>query len=117
MTGRVGATGYRTSNPRRRHHQRATRFDVALTVCVMRYISDLHIGKVNPKHFDFGLDVEAKKYDLPEFIKENVVDASDVAGVVAKVEPPYPGYQRTIQALHAYLEFAKQYDGIQLPAI
>ena len=95
----------------------AVRFDAALTVCVMRYISDLHIGKVNPKHFDFGLDVETKKYDLPEFLRENVVDASDVAGAVAKVEPPYPGYQRTIQALHAYLEFAKEYDGNPLPAI
>jgi L,D-transpeptidase YcbB len=95
----------------------AVRFDVALTVCVMRYISDLHVGKVNPKHFDFGFDVEAKKYDLPEFLRENVVDTSDVAGVVAKVEPPYPGYRRTIQALHAYLEFAKEYDGNQFPAI
>ncbi|HEY6386225.1 MAG TPA: L,D-transpeptidase family protein [Candidatus Acidoferrum sp.] len=95
----------------------AVRFDVALTVCAMRYISDLHIGKVNPKHFDFGLDVETKKYDLPEFLRENVVDASNVADVVAKVEPPYPGYQRTIQALHSYLEFVKEYDGNQLPAI
>jgi murein L,D-transpeptidase YcbB/YkuD len=95
----------------------AVRFDVALTVCVMRYISDLHVGKVNPKHFDFGFDVETKKYDLPEFLKENVVDASDVAGVMAKVEPPYPGYQRTIRALHAYLEFANGYGGNQLPAI
>ena len=95
----------------------AVRFDVALTVCVMRYISDLHVGKVNPKHFDFGLDIETKKYDLPEFLKENVVDAADVAGAVAKVEPPYPGYQRTIHALHTYLEFAKGYDGNQLPAI
>jgi L,D-transpeptidase YcbB len=95
----------------------AVRFDVALTVCAMRYISDLHVGKVNPKHFDFGLDIEAKKYDLPEFLKENVVDASDVASVVAKVEPPYPGYRRTLQALHAYLELAKEYDGNQLPAI
>ena len=94
----------------------ALRFDIALTVCIMRYISDLRIGKVNPEHFDFGLDVEAKKYDLPEFLKENVVDASDVAGVVAKVEPPYPGYQRTIQALHAYVEFAKEYGGNPLPA-
>src|ERR1700733_10070243 len=45
----------------------AVRFDAALTVCVMRYISDLHIGKVNPKHFDFGFDTDAKKYDLPGF--------------------------------------------------
>jgi murein L,D-transpeptidase YcbB/YkuD len=95
----------------------AVRFDAALTVCVMRYISDLHIGKVNPRHFEFGLDVEAKKYDLPEFLKDNVVDASDVAAVLAQVEPPYPGYRRTIQALHSYLEFAKKYDGSSLPAI
>jgi murein L,D-transpeptidase YcbB/YkuD len=94
----------------------AVRFDVALTVCVMRYISDLHIGKVNPKHFDFGLDVEAKKYDLPEFLKDHVVEASDVAGVLAQVEPPYPGYRRTMQALRTYLELAKEYDGNQLPA-
>jgi murein L,D-transpeptidase YcbB/YkuD len=95
----------------------AVRFDVALTVCVMRYISDLHIGKVNPKHFDFGLDVEAKKHDLPEFLKEDVVNATDLTGILAKVEPPYPGYQRTIQALHTYLEFAKEYEGKSFPAI
>jgi murein L,D-transpeptidase YcbB/YkuD len=95
----------------------AVRFDVALTVCVMRYVSDVHIGKVNPKHFGFGFDVDAKKYDLPEFLKEKVVDASDVAGVLAQVEPPYPGYRRTIQALHSYLEFAKEYDGKLLPGI
>jgi len=94
----------------------AVRFDVALTVCVMRYISDLHIGKVNPKHFDFGLDVEAKKYNLPEFLNEHVVDAPDVAGVLAQVEPPYPGYRRTMQALHTYLEVAKEYDEKPLPA-
>jgi murein L,D-transpeptidase YcbB/YkuD len=95
----------------------AVRFDAALTVCVMRYISDLHIGKVNPKHFDFGLDVEAKKYDLPEFMKGHLVDASDVAGVLAQVEPPYPGYRRTIQALHTYLELQKEYDGKPFPAL
>jgi len=95
----------------------AVRFDAALTVCVMRYISDLRIGKVNPKHFEFGLDVDAKKYDLSAFTKENVVDAPDVTSVLAKVEPPYPGYQRTIEALHSYLEFAKGYDGKPLPAI
>ena len=94
----------------------AVRFDAALTVCVMRYVSDLHIGKVNPKHFDFGFDVDVKKYDLPEFLKENVVDASDVPAVLAQIEPPYPGYQRTIQALQTYIQLAKKDDGEQLPA-
>ncbi len=95
----------------------AVQFDLAMTICVMRYISDLHIGKVNPEHFDFHLDVESKKYDLPEFLKTNVVDAVDVAGTLVQVEPPYPGYQRTIAALHHYLELAKQSDGLQLPAL
>jgi murein L,D-transpeptidase YcbB/YkuD len=95
----------------------AVRFDAALTVCVMRYISDLHIGKVNPKHFNFGFDVESKKYDLPEFLKNDVVGAPDVAAVLATVEPPFPGYRRTIQALQTYLDLAKKDDGEQLPAV
>jgi L,D-transpeptidase YcbB len=41
--------------------------DAALTVSVMRYISDRHIGRVNPEHFKFGLSVQEKKYDLPAF--------------------------------------------------
>jgi L,D-transpeptidase YcbB len=94
----------------------AVRFDAELTICVMRYISDLHIGKINPKHFDFDLDVQAKKYKLPEFLKADVVDAPDVAAILAQVEPPYPGYQRTIQALDAYLQYAKDYNGQPLPA-
>jgi murein L,D-transpeptidase YcbB/YkuD len=90
-------------------------FDAALTICTMRYISDLHIGKVNPKHFDFDLDIEAKKYNLPEFLKTDVVNATDVAAVLSQVEPPYPGYVRTIQALHKYTELAATDDGEQLP--
>ena len=95
----------------------AARFDVALTVCVMRNISDLHIGKVNPKDFNFGYDVEAKKYDLPEFLKEHIVDGAGVEGVLAQVEPPYPGYRRTMQALQKYLALAKEWDGKPLPAV
>jgi L,D-transpeptidase YcbB len=94
----------------------AVQFDVALTICVMRYVSDLHIGKVNPKHFDFGLDVDAKKYDLPQFLKTDVVAAPDVAGALVQVEPPYPGYQRTVRALQTYLQFVKEYEGAPLPA-
>jgi murein L,D-transpeptidase YcbB/YkuD len=95
----------------------ALQFDVALTVSVMRYISDLHIGRVNPKHFDFGLDIEAKKYDLPQFLKQDVVGASDVAVALAQVEPQYPGYRRTIQALNVYLDLVGKDDGEQLPAV
>ncbi len=95
----------------------AVKFDLALTVCVMRYISDLHIGKVNPEHLDFAFNQESKKYDLADFLKDRVVGAADVAGVLAQVEPPYPGYRRIMQALQTYAELAKNDDGELLPPL
>ena len=93
----------------------ALKFDLALTVCMMRYISDLHIGKVNPKHFAFALDEESRKYDLAEFLKDHVANGGDVPGALTQVEPPYPGYRRTMQALRTYMELASKDDGEQLP--
>ena len=95
----------------------AVKFDLALTVCAMRYISDLHIGKVNPKRVAFFLKDESKKYDLAEFLRDHIVNATDVSAALAQVEPPYPGYRRTIQALQKYIEFAKQDEGEQLPPV
>jgi|HubBroStandDraft_5_1064220.scaffolds.fasta_scaffold01445_11 murein L,D-transpeptidase YcbB/YkuD len=95
----------------------AIAFDEAMTVCTMRYISDLHIGKVNPKHFDYGFNVSLKKYDLPEFLKQNVVDRQDVSASLKQIEPPYPGYQRTLVALQNYIQLAKQDDGEKLPEV
>jgi murein L,D-transpeptidase YcbB/YkuD len=90
-------------------------FDAALTVCTMRYISDLHIGKLNPKYFHFGLDVEHKKYSLPDFLRQRVVDAPDPRTVLETVEPPFPGYQRIQAALVRYLDLARQDGGEPLP--
>src|SRR5580704_1692546 len=94
----------------------ALKFDLELTVCMMRYVSDLHIGKVNPKHFAFALDEESRKYDLAEYLKEHVVNGGDINASLAQVEPPYPGYRRTIQDLHTYTALASKDDGEQLPA-
>ena len=95
----------------------AVKFDLALTVGVMRYISDLHIGKVNPKHLDFAFDQESKKYDLAGFLRDRVVGAADVATALAQVEPPYPGYRRVLQALQTYTARAKTDDGEVLPPV
>ena len=92
------------------------KFDAALTVCTMRYVSDLHIGKVNPKRFEFGLDVEHKKYNLPDFLRRHLVNAPDPKPVLETVEPVFPGYQRTKAALLRYFDLARQDEGEQLPA-
>jgi len=92
-------------------------FDAALTVAAMRYISDLHIGRVNPKHFKFGIDVATKKYDLPEFVTQKVVNAPNVQIVIAGVEPPYVGYRQTEDALQQYLQLAAKGDGPKVPEV
>ena len=91
------------------------RFDVALTVCVMRYVSDLHIGRVNPQHFKFNLDVGSKKYDLPSFLREKLVNGDNVKAELDAAEPPFPGYKRTEQALQHYLQLLGKDEGEQLP--
>jgi L,D-transpeptidase YcbB len=91
------------------------RFDAALTVCLMRYISDLHIGRVNPQHFKFNLDVGPKKYDLPLFLREKLVDGTEVSAELDQVEPPFAGYRRTKQVLEHYLELMGQGEGEPLP--
>lgn len=90
-------------------------FDVALTVSTMRYVSDLRIGRINPKHFKFGLNVQEKKYDLVKFLRERLLGASDPAGVLETVEPPFDGYRRTEEALVHYVELARKDDAEQLP--
>ena len=95
----------------------AVKFDLAMTVCAMRYISDLHIGRVNPKRVAFAFDEESKKYDLAEFLRDHVVNVPDVSAALAQIEPPYPGYRRTMQALQTYRELANKDDGEQFPPI
>jgi murein L,D-transpeptidase YcbB/YkuD len=93
------------------------RFDVALTVCTMRFVSDLRIGRIDPQHFKFGLRVEHnKKYDLAQFVRDRLISASDVPAVLDSIEPPFAGYRRTEAALVRYTELAGRYDYEEFPA-
>ena len=92
-------------------------FDVALTVSAMRYISDLHLGKVDPMTLHKDFDPERHKYDLGEFLRKRVVGASSVKEVLAGVEPPFAGYQRAIEALHKYEALAKEEKLDPLPQV
>jgi L,D-transpeptidase YcbB len=91
------------------------RFDLAMTVSVMRYLSDLHLGRVNPRYFHFGFDVDHNKYDLSSFLRERLVSSPEVEAALATVEPPFDGYRRTEKALKLYLQLAQRDDGQQLP--
>ena len=85
-------------------------FDLALTVSAMRYASDVHLGRVNPHEVGVNFDVDAKKINLAEFLKHNVVDTSDVEAAFQQLEPTFPEYLQTEKALQAYEEQAEDGD-------
>jgi L,D-transpeptidase YcbB len=91
------------------------RFDAALTLCLMRYLSDLELGKVNPKQVKFSIAEKNSNYNLAQFLRQDLVTGSDVKAALAQIEPPFAGYQRTLVALRRYLDLARQDKGEQLP--
>jgi L,D-transpeptidase YcbB len=90
-------------------------FDASLTMATMRYISDLRIGRINPKHLKFGIDVQFKQYNLPEFIAQQVASAGNIEAVLDQTEPPYAGYRRIETTLKQYLDWAAKGDGAKVP--
>ena len=67
-------------------------FDIALTVATMRYVDALHIGRIDPQHFKFGLTVGPKKIDLSEFHCSRQVlpkPAANLGTVIDTVERPH----------------------------
>lgn len=84
------------------------RFDVALTVCAMRYVSAVRMGRVNPKHVHFAYDVGPKRIDLARFVRDELVAGKDAKTALAKIEPPYAGYRRAREALQHYMELAEE---------
>ena len=92
-------------------------FDVPLTICTMRYVSALHIGRIGPQHFKFGLRMEQKQYDLVQFLRDRVMTTSNLGAVLDALEPPFGGYHRTEQALAHYIELARIDDWENLPSV
>lgn len=83
-------------------------FDVALTVSAIRYISDVHLGKVDPKTLHRDFDPERAKHDPGAFLATKGIGAASVKEALAPIEPPFPGYQRTIVALQKYTQLLKE---------
>ena len=89
-------------------HQAVAEFDVAMTVDTMRYLSDLHLGRVAPQHFNFEIDAQSKRLDLPKFLNDQILEASDIPSVLNALEPDSDDYRKTLDALHHYQDLAKQ---------
>ena len=86
--------------------------DAAISVGFLRYLSDLHIGRVNPENLHFGFNIEEKKLDLAATVNA-ALENDEIAETVARVEPGFPQYDRMQRHLADYRELA----GVELPHV
>jgi len=92
------------------------RFDLALTVCAMRYILDLRLGRINPQRFHSAFAFESDISGPSDFLRRRVMSAADVAAAFSALEPPFPSYRRLVLAVQRYKELVRKDDGAPLPA-
>lgn len=81
-------------------------YDSALSLSLLRFLHDLHYGRVNPQGINFNLKLREKKLtDLPTFIKESVANGT-ILQLPSLVEPKLHQYQKLKQALANYRKLA-----------
>lgn len=91
------------------------KFDAALTVSLMRYVRALNVGRVNPKMPGRQVNIRDQKVDMAVFVHQQLENAADPAAEMKAVEPPWPGYWRTLDWLHRATAIVKEDTGGLLP--
>jgi len=83
-------------------------YDTALSLSLLRFLHDLHYGRVNPQGINFNLKLREKKLlDLPLLIKTSLAQAS-IEQLPGQVEPKLKQYQQLKAALTTYRQLADQ---------
>lgn len=81
-------------------------YDTALSISLLRFLHDLHYGRVNPQGIKFNLKLREKKLiDLPLLIKDSLAK-NDLTQLPLAVEPKLTQYQKLKQALANYRQLA-----------
>ncbi len=96
-------------------HDRAE-FDVHLSVAVLRFVADLHYGRVDPRQVGLELASARKTLDLAA-VARRLASATDVVPVVESVEPQFYHYRLLEQALTHYRVLASRPDLTRLPPL
>jgi L,D-transpeptidase YcbB len=77
-------------------------YDTALSIAVLRYLHDIHYGRVNPKGINFNLQLREKKLvDFPAIIKDSL-SLNTISQLPLLVEPKLQQYQKLKSALATY---------------
>ena len=95
---------------------RWARFDVLLSAAALRFMSDLHYGRVKPAAAGFNLEGMRQPLDLGASLTA-LAGTTDVGQGIAAIEPPFHHYALLKSALAKYLDLVQHPELKKLPAI
>jgi murein L,D-transpeptidase YcbB/YkuD len=84
-------------------------FDVALSIALSRHVTDIHLGRVNPKNISVGINVDAKRFDRAKVVRW-VAEHGHVQDVVRDLEPRFLQYRNLKVSLARYRALASRSD-------
>ena len=82
--------------------------DISLSFATMRYIKDVHEGRLSPRELELGLDIMHDHKDLATEI-EPIAVAVDAENALDAFAPSYPQYDELKSALELYRRLAETY--------
>ena len=89
-------------------YKQSALYDTAVSLSLLRFLHDLHYGRVNPQGINYKLNLREKKLvDLPELIKNSLAQDT-IKQLPSLVEPKLQQYQKLKSALAAYRLLAKK---------
>lgn len=89
-------------------------YDTAISLTLLRFLHDLHYGRVNPQGINYKLKLsERKLIDLPALIKESLARGT-IKQLPLLVEPKLHQYQKLKSALATYRLLARKSPPFQL---
>jgi len=75
--------------------------DLKITAAAIRFLSDLHFGRVDPRKAGFDFGIARQALDYPQILKD-LATTSDLTSILTSVEPPFEHYRLLKQALARY---------------
>lgn len=94
----------------------AARIDVALSLSLFRWLSDVHVGRVNPRELRVYIDPPQEKFDLVEAVREAIA-ADRLPELAVTAAPRLQIYARLREALARYRLLAADQAPDPLPAV
>lgn len=92
------------------------RFEAALSEVALRFVSDLHRGRVDPRSLEFQLPAAPAAIDADAALR-TLASSHDVATTIRSFEPTLPPYRRLEAVLAAYRPLAADPTLTKLPAL